>query len=781
MKRVSSQIGPRLVGFLLLCPSLLAADESQPATGAKIDFDRDVRPILETSCLRCHGPEKPRSHFRLDNRLAALKGGDDNSNDLVPGNSAHRILIKNVPGHAQDMQMPPEGRGAPLTTQQIEVLRAWIDQGVDWKTTNQPPQLTFAFSPEFRWINVSGNKGKFRELEGVPTGFTGGVQNFSMVQQVSPDEKVTLSGHVVLPGQDIDVQYALDKTDIGFIHAGLTEWRKYYNDTGGFDSAATPPGFELNRNLYIDNGRAWVDFGLALPQRPQVVLGYEYQFREGSEANLDWGIVNTKNIYPATQAVNERTHILKLGVTYDLDDWHLEDNARVEYYRLGNDSVEPAIFLGGTSPDTFFNTRDIYKSFQGMNTLTLEKQIRDWWFASGGFYYSKLSGSDFFNQVTTIPSFSFSTTLASQQITLRRESEIFSLASLFTPLDYLTFSIGAQNEWTSQDGFGASVPDFDVGANAPAGSTSDTFKASQNADIRFTKIPFTVFYADAQVEEKSISESEEEDPDVLLRQSSITDDRYDLKAGFNVSPWRWVSWNTQFDHKASRTDYDNPLDIVNSINGPTNGYPAFILNRKIKGDELETKLDLRPARWLKTTLTYQWSDTKYSSTTDPAFDFTLLEAVSPGGTIVDGHYKMQTVGVGTTITPVPQFYLNGTFTYSHSRAVTADNGDPSIVPYRGAIFTASTTATYAWNAKTALQAAYIFTTSDYGENNAVGGVPLGLDFTRHELIVGLTRQLTQHLTAALHYEFSQYTEAGTGNGNNFTANGIFASFAYRWP
>ena len=52
-----------------------------------IDFDRDIRPILETSCWRCHGPPKPKSHFRLDNRESALKGGDNNTNDIVPGDS----------------------------------------------------------------------------------------------------------------------------------------------------------------------------------------------------------------------------------------------------------------------------------------------------------------------------------------------------------------------------------------------------------------------------------------------------------------------------------------------------------------------------------------------------------------------------------------------------------------------------------------------------------------------------------------------------------------------
>ena len=170
----------------------------------KINFDRDIRPILETSCLRCHGGEKPRSHFRLENRPGALRGGDDNTNDVVPGNSAHQLAHFHYVAQRQvpDMEMPPDGRGNPLTTQQIQLLRAWIDQGVDWQTTNQPPQLNFAFAPAMRWIHVAGNKSKFRELEGVPAGFAGGVDHFSAVQQISPDTKTSLSApcHRSRPG-----------------------------------------------------------------------------------------------------------------------------------------------------------------------------------------------------------------------------------------------------------------------------------------------------------------------------------------------------------------------------------------------------------------------------------------------------------------------------------------------------------------------------------------------------------------------------------------------------
>jgi len=192
---------------------------------------------------------------------------------------------------------------------------------------------------------------------------------------------------------------------------------------------------------------------------------------------------------------------------------------------------------------------------------------------------------------------------------------------------------------------------------------------------------------------------------------------------------------------------------------------------------------LRPLIWLKTTLTYQLTETDYSSKTDPFLAFVPPVVVAPGGFIVDGHYDLQTYGISATATPWRPLYLLGAFTYSHSRLETADDGDSGVlVPYEGNIFTVNATATLLLTRKSSLQLSYYFSSADYGQNFAPGtGVPAGLNYHRHDLIAGLTRQLTKNLSGTLRYEFSQYSEPSSGTMNNFTANGIMAVLTYRWP
>jgi hypothetical protein len=766
------------LALLAVCSSLFAGEVQTnplpPPAAITVDFGRDIQPILETSCLRCHGPEKSKSHFRLDNRESALSGGDNNTNDIVPGDGRKSWLIHYVAREVPELEMPPVDKGTPLTADQIGLLRAWIDQGAIWDATNQAP-LVFNAATTSRWVGVQGDRAKFRELEGMKEGWGGGVNDLLISQQTSPNEKFLVEAHALVPDQDFRMKLALDETDRGFVHAGFEEWRKYYDNVGGYAPSVIPPQFTLDRDLYLNNGRAWVDFGLNLPQWPAIVLGYEYQFKQGTKSMLDWGQENgvNLNIAPSTKAIDENTHIIKLDVTHDFNDWHLEDNARVEFYSENNRSDETNTIqaLGSTE------TKDQYNQIQGMNTLTLQKQLQDWWFLSGGAYYSKLEGGDFFHQTNNGP---FAYSLDSQKITLRRESEIFSVASLFTPLEYLSISAGTQNEWTHEEGFG-NAPDLEFGYPSEYENASlDEFKASQDASLRFTKIPFTVLFADTRFDEDTIGEFQQQAPDgTLANQTDYANYRYDLRGGFNTSPWRWMALNAEYRWQSSDTDYNHLLDVWGlGLNSPTNGYPDFILGRAIHDHTFETKLTLRPVLWLKTTFTYQLANTEYSTTTDPAVDAGTLSPVSPGGAILAGKNNAQTFGFDATVTPVRGLYLSGAFTYTQSSLTTANNGDPSIVPYTGGVYSAITSATYSLSPKTGLQVAYNFSESTYGQNNTAG-VPLGIDFTRHTLLVGLTRQFSSRLSGALHYTFSQYSEPSSGNLNNFTANGVFAMINYK--
>ena len=124
-------------------------DDFPPSTKAGVTYAKDIQPIFERACFRCHGVDKQSAKLRLDTLGATLKGGKDGA-ILVAGKSATSSLVLNI-AQIGDTPMPPKpkparpagtngasgpGRAgsqpmisAPLTREQVGLVRAWIDQG----------------------------------------------------------------------------------------------------------------------------------------------------------------------------------------------------------------------------------------------------------------------------------------------------------------------------------------------------------------------------------------------------------------------------------------------------------------------------------------------------------------------------------------------------------------------------------------------------------------------------------------------------------------------------
>jgi ankyrin repeat protein len=96
----------------------------------KVDFARDVQPILRQHCFECHGPSQQMRGLRLDRRRDAMPNRvGANGSRIVPGNSSASPVYRRLTGEGGVAQMPPQ---SPLSAEQISIIKTWIDQGADW-------------------------------------------------------------------------------------------------------------------------------------------------------------------------------------------------------------------------------------------------------------------------------------------------------------------------------------------------------------------------------------------------------------------------------------------------------------------------------------------------------------------------------------------------------------------------------------------------------------------------------------------------------------------------
>jgi hypothetical protein len=98
-----------------------------PLFAIPVDFHKDVKPVLEFSCVKCHGPDKQSGELQLHTKVGIEKGGDSGA-VIVPGKPGESLLIKLISLPHEDGDIMP-AKGKPLSQMQILVMRQWIEDG----------------------------------------------------------------------------------------------------------------------------------------------------------------------------------------------------------------------------------------------------------------------------------------------------------------------------------------------------------------------------------------------------------------------------------------------------------------------------------------------------------------------------------------------------------------------------------------------------------------------------------------------------------------------------
>ncbi len=140
---------------LLLTVTLVESQADESPQSAKVEFNRDVRPILSDACFHCHGPDKNtrESGLRLDLREEALKKSKSGKFPIVPEQPEQSDLVRRILTDDPDDQMPPAKAHKVLTVAQKETLRKWIAQGAEYQMhwaylpIQRPPVPTLASHP----------------------------------------------------------------------------------------------------------------------------------------------------------------------------------------------------------------------------------------------------------------------------------------------------------------------------------------------------------------------------------------------------------------------------------------------------------------------------------------------------------------------------------------------------------------------------------------------------------------------------------------------------------
>ncbi len=166
---LSKRTAPTLLAPLLVAQPLHARDGADSDPGP-VSYYEDIRPIFQAACHGCHQPAKDKGDYIMTEFAAMLAGGDSGDAAVVPGDAAASLLYELIVPVEGEAEMPR--KADPLPTEQIALVKRWIDEGavddtppganVAYSADNPPtyaapPVVTgFDYSPDGTLIAVSG-------------------------------------------------------------------------------------------------------------------------------------------------------------------------------------------------------------------------------------------------------------------------------------------------------------------------------------------------------------------------------------------------------------------------------------------------------------------------------------------------------------------------------------------------------------------------------------------------------------------------------------------------
>jgi hypothetical protein len=694
--------------------------------------------------------------------------------------------------------------------------KAVVAEGKDGKATATTEQET-----EYKnWIEVgvggtwtSGDRAQFEQEHHLPGDEVyGGITDMHYEHGVGEKATLTIDGHSLWDINDYDIKVKLEEPKFGYLAAGFTEFRSWYDGNGGFfpphGGTWFPPFFP---EMHIDRGDAWVELGLRIPDWPEITFHYAHEFRDGQKDSTTWGetAVNglTRKIVPSFRDIDETRDIFALdmaktfgntdvllGMRYE----HIDDDDDIKMER--NAGQLPPPFAGKERFVTQHNNDDI-DLFSG-HAITETRFTDNFWFTAG-YSYTTLN-----NDVTGSRIFGthFDSAFGEPVPTLgQRDHAFIDLAGMaqvdyhvvnanlfWMPLPNLSVISGFRYTHEDQDTSAtylalepvSNTPPFTpinpsggfhFGPATPASGErqSDYDRFAQRLDLRYTGIKDLLLYAEGEWEEECghVFEFQSDEGDLLDKDTHFLGQKYVV--GATWYPMTRMDIAAQYYHKIA--DYDN--DIFESLH-------QRLIGQDWDTDNANIRITVRPkvpACLGTVVLVSRYDFTRTAIDSKWFHEGEVFQEEQTG--VITKHIVSESI----TWNPLARFYLqtDGSVVLNQTDTPASDinltpNTSPTVVDFRNDYWTVSAIAGYLLDDKTDLNADYSFyCANDHFKNSRVA-VAYGLGATEHTVSAGIARQLNKQVRLTLKYTYFNYDDSTFGGHNDYQAHSIFSGLQYRF-
>ena len=681
-------------------------------------------------------------------------------------------------------------------------------------------------TPEYKnWIElgiggtiVHGDNAQFEQEHRLPANTAyGGIQDLHFEGPLGKDGLFSVDGHAIWDTNDYDIQVQLSKPKLGYIKAGFTEFRSWYDGNGGFfphNDVFFPPPYP---EMHIDRGEAWIELGLRVPDWPEITIRYSHEFRDGQKDSTTWGdttltglpVNPTRKIVPSFRDIDETRDIFSfeasktIGNTDVLLGMRYEHNENDDSLNMERNAGQVGVVPGGQRFVTQHQKDDV-DLFSG-HGITETRFSDSLWFTAGYSYttlQNDLSGTRIFGThfdsafgepVPTLGQrdHAFLDLFGTAQV----KENLFNANLFWMPLESLALLTGFRYTHQNLDTDSSFLAEEPVPNTPPFSPTNpahgfhygppelgfgerlaDYDRFAERLELRYTGIANWLFYAEGEWEEDygHVNENQNIDEDVPLdKDTDALGQKYTV--GANWYPMMRLNLSAQYYHKIA--SYSE--DII------TASFPRLI-NQQWNTDDLNVRITFRPK--IPTCLGTLALVTRYDfvhTTIDGQW-----EVFSDGELLAEeetGVIKKHVISEAINWNPLARFYLQANFSYTLNQTDTPANNidlvpntSPTVVNFRNDYWTVTSGAGYIIDDKTDFYTDFSFYCANDHFNNAGVAVPYGLGATEYTASASITRQLTKQMRLLLRYGYFNYRDVTSGGHNNYEAHSIYSGLQYRF-
>lgn len=325
------------------------------AAAEPVDFNRDIRPILNTNCMGCHGGVKQAGNVSFSYREQALGKGKSGRPTVVPGSPRQSELMARVTSSNPETRMPLHA--APLNARQIALLRQWIDEGAPWSNywafVKPKPQALPAVK-QAGWVRQPVDRFVLARLEKEKLAPSPEADKESLLRRVSldltglpptPEEMAAFAADTSPDAYEKQVDRLLASPRYGERWASLWLDLARYGDTKGFEKDRARPGAwtyrdwvigAFNKNLPYDTFVIKQLAGDLLPS-PAFEDRIATSFHRQTQANDEGGTDNEEFRLQAVMDRASTTFSVLNGVSFNCVQCHshpYDPIRNAEYYKF---------------------------------------------------------------------------------------------------------------------------------------------------------------------------------------------------------------------------------------------------------------------------------------------------------------------------------------------------------------------------------------------------------------------------------------------------------------